>query len=212
MFYSSAVLMSVLLLLLSLLLLSLLLLLLLSRLTLMAKLCTVLPQLLFHLACCAGLLYLRTVLYCICHNFCNAHVHSTCVLAGTSNVDAEFADICDAVTASKSVKHKTRLLFSKKHAPQLTAAILIPAFQQLNGINSITFYAPQLFSSIGAGFSGTYGALESSVVVDAIEMAGTLIGVATVDRYGCVYMHWSLSISIVHCPTKCAAQRTAVYN
>ena len=102
--------------------------------------------------------------------------------AGTSNVDAEFADICDAVTATKAIKHKTRLLFSKKHAPQLTAAILIPAFQQLNGINSITFYAPQLFSSIGAGFAGTYGALESSVVIDAIEMAGTLIGVATVDR------------------------------
>lgn len=103
--------------------------------------------------------------------------------AGTQNVDAEFADICDAVSATKSVKHKTRLLFTKKHAPQLTAAILIPAFQQLNGINSITFYAPQLFGSIGAGFSGTYGALESSVVIDAIEMAGTLIGVATVDRY-----------------------------
>ena len=103
--------------------------------------------------------------------------------AGTQHVDAEFADICDAVSATKQIKHKTRLLFTKKHAPQLTAAILIPAFQQLNGINSITFYAPQLFSSIGAGFSGTYGALESSVVIDAIEMAGTLIGVATVDRY-----------------------------
>jgi len=64
-----------------------------------------------------------------------------------------------------------------------TAAILIPAFQQLNGINSITFYAPQLFSSIGAGLTGTYGALLSSVVIDAIEMAGTFIGLGTVDKY-----------------------------
>ena len=101
---------------------------------------------------------------------------------GTQHVDAEFADICDAVSATKQIKHKTRLLFTKKHAPQLTAAILSPAVPQRNGINSITFYAPQLFGSIGAGFAGTYGALESSVVIDAIEMAGTLIGVATVDR------------------------------
>ena len=63
-----------------------------------------------------------------------------------------------------------------------TAAILIPAFQQLNGINSITFYAPQLFASIGAGLTGTYGALLSSVVIDAIEMAGNLLGLGTVDR------------------------------
>ncbi len=63
-----------------------------------------------------------------------------------------------------------------------TAAILIPAFQQLNGINSITFYAPQLFASIGAGLTGTYGALLSSVVIDAIEMAGTFIGLGTVDK------------------------------
>lgn len=103
---------------------------------------------------------------------------------GTTHVDAEFADICDAVAATQRIKHKTRLLLSKKHAPQLTAAILIPAFQQLNGINSITFYAPQLFASIGAGLTGTYGALLSSVVIDAIEMAGTFIGLGTVDKFG----------------------------
>lgn len=39
--------------------------------------------------------------------------------AGTSHVDAEFADICDAVSATQRIKHKTRLLFNKKHAPQL---------------------------------------------------------------------------------------------
>ena len=39
--------------------------------------------------------------------------------AGTTHVDAEFADICDAVAATQRIKHKTRLLLSKKHAPQL---------------------------------------------------------------------------------------------
>lgn len=76
----------------------------------------------------------------------------------------------------------TRVTDSSLHTALQTAAILIPAFQQLNGINSITFYAPQLFSSIGAGLTGTYGALLSSVVIDAIEFAGTLIGLGTVDK------------------------------
>lgn len=38
-------------------------------------------------------------------------------------------------------------------------------------------------ASIGAGLTGTYGALLSSVVIDAIEMAGTFIGLGTVDKY-----------------------------
>ena len=43
---------------------------------------------------------------------------------GTSHVDAEFADICDAVSATQRIKHKTRLLFNKKHAPQLVSRSL----------------------------------------------------------------------------------------
>lgn len=43
-------------------------------------------------------------------------------IPGTSHVDAEFADICDAVSATQRIKHKTRLLLKKKHAPQLVRA------------------------------------------------------------------------------------------
>lgn len=39
-------------------------------------------------------------------------------------MDAEFADICDAVSATQRIKHKTRLLLKKKHAPQLVRATL----------------------------------------------------------------------------------------
>ena len=36
-------------------------------------------------------------------------------------MDAEFADICDAVAATQRIKHKTRLLLQRKHAPQLVS-------------------------------------------------------------------------------------------
>ena len=47
---------------------------------------------------------------------------SFAMTAGTSHVDAEFANICDAVSATQRIKHKTRLLLKKKHAPQLVSA------------------------------------------------------------------------------------------
>ena len=50
-------------------------------------------------------------------------------VAGTTHVDAEFADICDAVAATQRIKHKTRLLLSKKHAPQLVGYGSCPAVQ-----------------------------------------------------------------------------------
>lgn len=52
-------------------------------------------------------------------------------VAGTTHVDAEFADICDAVAATQRIKHKTRLLLSKKHAPQLVGYVSFPALQSL---------------------------------------------------------------------------------
>ncbi len=40
-------------------------------------------------------------------------------------MDAEFADICDAVAATQRIKHKTSLLLSRKHAPQLVGHVLL---------------------------------------------------------------------------------------
>ncbi|KAK4391707.1 Sugar transport protein 14 [Sesamum angolense] len=71
---------------------------------------------------------------------------------GTTKVEAEFQDLIDASNAAKAIKHPFRNLLRRKNRPQLVVgAIGIPAFQQLTGNNSILFYAPVIFQSLGFG-------------------------------------------------------------
>ncbi|KAJ6355505.1 hypothetical protein OIU77_005988 [Salix suchowensis] len=101
---------------------------------------------------------------------------------GTTRVDAEFADLVDASNEARAIKHPFRNLLAKKNRPQfIIGALAIPAFQQLTGMNSILFYAPVLFQSLG--FSND-ASLFSSVITNAALVVGALISMAFVDKFG----------------------------
>jgi MFS family permease len=101
---------------------------------------------------------------------------------GTTNVDAEFADLVDASNEAKAIKHPFRNLLTRKNRPQLIIGALgIPMFQQLTGMNSILFYAPVFFQSLGFG-SGT--SLYSSVITSGALVVGALTSMALVDKFG----------------------------
>ncbi|XP_050216296.1 sugar transport protein 14-like [Mercurialis annua] len=101
---------------------------------------------------------------------------------GTSQVDAEFDDLVDASNASKAIKHPFRNLLKRKNRPQLIIGALgIPAFQQLTGNNSILFYAPVIFQSLG--FS-TGASLYSAVITNAALVVGAAISMSLVDKFG----------------------------
>ncbi|KAG6739674.1 hypothetical protein POTOM_057288 [Populus tomentosa] len=101
---------------------------------------------------------------------------------GTTRVDAEFADLVDASNEARAIKHPFRNLLAKKNRPQfIIGALAIPAFQQLTGMNSILFYAPVLFQSLG--FSND-ASLFSSVITNAALVVGALISMALVDKFG----------------------------
>ncbi|QHN88888.1 Sugar transport protein [Arachis hypogaea] len=69
-------------------------------------------------------------------------------IRGTSDVDEEFKDLVEASESSMAVKHPWATLLKRHYRPQLVMAIAIPFFQQLTGMNVITFYAPVLFRTI----------------------------------------------------------------
>lgn len=101
---------------------------------------------------------------------------------GTVKVDAEFEDLKDASEAARAVKHPFRNLLRPRNRPQLVIGALgIPAFQQLSGMNSILFYAPVIFQSLGMG-SGT--SLYSSLITSSMLVIGALISMSVVDRLG----------------------------
>lgn len=102
-------------------------------------------------------------------------------IRGTEHVDVEFEDICEAVTIAQSVKNPYRTICKRRYWPQLVITVLIPAFQQLTGINAIMFYAPQLFEATGAS---TNGALLASVVTGCVNVVSTLVAIWLVDRAG----------------------------
>ncbi|KAJ6355207.1 hypothetical protein OIU77_005738 [Salix suchowensis] len=117
-------------------------------------------------------------------------------IRGTKNVDAEFEDMVDASELANSIKHPFRNILIKRNRPQLVMAILLPAFQILTGINSILFYAPVLFQSMGFGGNAS---LYSSAVTGAVLCSSTFITIATVDRVGRRFLLISGGIQMIIC-------------
>ncbi|XP_039130467.1 sugar carrier protein A [Dioscorea cayenensis subsp. rotundata] len=102
-------------------------------------------------------------------------------IRGTHDVDAEFQDMVEASELANSIKHPFRNIMERRNRPQLVMAIFMPTFQILTGINSILFYAPVLFQSMGFGNNAS---LYSSVMTGAVLASSTLVSIATVDRWG----------------------------
>lgn len=101
---------------------------------------------------------------------------------GTSKVDAEFEDLIDASKAARDITHPFRNLLQRKNRPQLVIGALgIPAFQQLTGMNSILFYAPVIFQSLGFGSGAS---LYSSVITSGALVVATFISMGFVDKFG----------------------------
>lgn len=96
-----------------------------------------------------------------------------------ADVDVEFDDICEAAAASNSTGNQWSTIFRPAYRPQLLLAIFIPALQQLTGINSVIFYAPQLFDSLG---SGQEAALLTTVIIGAVNVGTTLVAIWGVDK------------------------------
>lgn len=62
--------------------------------------------------------------------------------------------------------------------PQLVTNIAMAAFNQLDGINSIMFYAPNLFESLGSSNSMS---LITTCILGAVNVVTTFVAVFTVD-------------------------------
>ncbi|KAI4335603.1 hypothetical protein L6164_014237 [Bauhinia variegata] len=102
-------------------------------------------------------------------------------IRGTRDVDAEFQDMVDASEFANSIKHPFRNILERRNRPQFVMSIFMPTFQILTGINSILFYAPVLFQSMGFGGDAS---LYSSALTGGVLASSTFISIATVDRLG----------------------------
>ena len=101
---------------------------------------------------------------------------------GTDKIEDEFKDLVEASEAAQAVRHPFRNLLKQKNRPQLVIGALgIPAFQQLTGMNSILFYSPVIFQSLGFGSGAS---LYSSIITSSMLVVGALVSMSLVDRLG----------------------------
>ncbi|KAK7411629.1 hypothetical protein VNO78_03064 [Psophocarpus tetragonolobus] len=117
-------------------------------------------------------------------------------IRGTNEVDAEFQDMVDASELANSIKHPFRNILERRYRAELVMAICMPTFQILTGINSILFYAPVLFQSMGFGGDAS---LISSAVTGGVLASSTFISIATVDRLGRRVLLISGGIQMITC-------------
>ncbi|KAK4437436.1 Hexose carrier protein HEX6 [Sesamum alatum] len=100
---------------------------------------------------------------------------------GHDDVHAELDDLIASSNASKAIKYPFTNIMQRRYRPQLVMSIAIPLFQQVTGINVITFYAPILFQTLGSGVSAS---LLSSIVLGIVGLSMTIFSSSIVDKLG----------------------------
>jgi sugar porter (SP) family MFS transporter len=98
---------------------------------------------------------------------------------GHENPAAEAADIEESLRAEAAGVHQR--LFQRRYSKPLILACMVGAFNQLDGINAVLYYAPQIFRMAGAGKTD---ALMQSVIIGLTNLVMTIVAMALIDRVG----------------------------
>ena len=91
----------------------------------------------------------------------------------------EAGDIAESLKGEMSGVHQG--LFQRKYLKPLLLACMIAAFNQLDGINAVLYYASDIFRMAGADKAG---ALMQSVVIGLANLVMTLLAMSLIDRVG----------------------------
>ncbi len=101
-------------------------------------------------------------------------------------INGEEAARLELKTIEESVNEEAdsgtfREVFSPRMRPVLLMGVFLCVFSQITGINSIMYYAPVIFQSIGAGASS---AVTQTAIIGGGNLIFTFVAIALVDRLG----------------------------
>lgn len=96
------------------------------------------------------------------------------------DADAEIASIRRAIACERA--SSWRDLLAPAVRPALVVGIGLAVFQQITGINTVIYYAPEIFAQ--AGIEGAASQLWAALVVGGVNVLATLIAVRWLDRVG----------------------------
>ncbi len=101
------------------------------------------------------------------------------VRLGRSDAEAECAEIAASLKEEMSGPHQR--LLQPKYLKPLLLAFMIAAFNQLDGINAVTYYTADIFRMTGADKTS---ALMQTVMVGLTNLTLTLVAMVLIDRVG----------------------------
>jgi sugar porter (SP) family MFS transporter len=96
------------------------------------------------------------------------------------DVDAELREIAGDIAQDRPAAW--RELASPDLRPALVVGIGLAVFQQVTGINTIIYYAPQIFQAAGFGTATT--ALAATIGIGVVNVLATVVAIALVDHAG----------------------------
>lgn len=98
------------------------------------------------------------------------------------DIQPELEELIKSTKIAKSVQQEPfKTILKREYRPHLVMAFAIPFFQQVTGINVVTFYSPNLFRSLGLGHNA---ALLSAILLGVVKLASILISSSVIDRFG----------------------------
>jgi SP family galactose:H+ symporter-like MFS transporter len=95
-------------------------------------------------------------------------------------VDAELQEIAADIAQDRPAAWRN--LWAPELRPALLVGIGLAVFQQVTGINTIIYYAPQIFQA--AGFGSATTALAATTGIGVVNVLATVVAIALVDRWG----------------------------
>jgi SP family galactose:H+ symporter-like MFS transporter len=111
-------------------------------------------------------------------------------LRATADVSAEMADLRSDLRQEGRLLPWSALLAPRMRAP-LIVGIGLAMFQQITGINTVIYFAPQIFQSAGLGSASA--AILATAGVGVVNVLFTLLSIRLIDVAGRrVLLFWSL--------------------
>ncbi len=98
---------------------------------------------------------------------------------GEESADKELKEIEETLKIHR--ESVFRDLLAPKIRPLIYIGIILAIFQQITGINTIMYYAPKIFASLG---DSNHSALLQTLAIGCTNVVFTLIAIAFIDRFG----------------------------
>ncbi len=102
-----------------------------------------------------------------------------------AKIMSEHTAVDELASIQESVKRRQgglRLLFSRRMFPLVLVCFGLFVFQQLSGINTIFYFCPTVFESVG--YAGGQQAIGVSLIPAAVNVLATVLGIWIVDKLG----------------------------